>query len=139
MKRFLTHGLPIGIGLILAVIILSNFGIGSAYGNSMNPTFKDGCLLLIDYNATPKDGDILVLNTEGLEGWENDATQIVKRYYADYSTDGYYVLGDNAEVSYDSRYCGEIPKDRLIGVVRCDLSNVGAVDFITAIATGLFN
>ena len=24
MKRFLTHGLPIGIGLILAVIILSN-------------------------------------------------------------------------------------------------------------------
>lgn len=113
MKQFY-----LAIFIILFVLQFNNrysFTIGN--GNSMDPTIKDGTLMLIDLKAEPKDGDILILNTTDMKNWENSATQIVKRYYEEYSTDGYYVLGDNANVSYDSRYCGEIEKERLIGVV----------------------
>lgn len=113
MKKYIFYVL----GFVFAVFIINNYGLTKATGMSMDPTIKTESYLIIDYNATPEDGDILVLNTANMEGWENSSTQIVKRYYEEYSTDGYYVLGDNAEVSYDSRYCGEIDKDRLIGVV----------------------
>lgn len=139
MKRFLTHGLPIGLGLILAIILLTNFGVTTVGGRSMNPTLADGDLLLVSFTATPKDGDMIILDTSDMEGWNNSSTQIVKRYYAEYSTDGYYVLGDNPDHSYDSRHFGEIDKDRLVGVVVCDLSNTDALGFVTAIITGIFH
>ena len=139
MKKFLTHDLPIGIVLILAVVIVLTFGVTETSGISMEPTFKDGDLLLVNFRVTPKDGDVLILNTADMEGWENSATQIVKRYSAKDSTDGYYVLGDNAEHSYDSRYCGEIDKERLIGVAVCNLSKDNILDILKAIITGIFH
>lgn len=139
MKKFLTCHLPIGIVLILAIMILITFGLTETSGKSMEPTFQDGDLLLVNFTATPKDGDVLILDTADMEGWDNSATQIVKRYYAQYSTDGYYVLGDNSEHSYDSRCCGEIDKERLIGVVACDLSKDGIIDILKAIIAGIFH
>ena len=139
MKKFFTRDLPIGIVLVLAVMILITFGLTETSGISMEPTFKDGDLLLVNYRVTPKDGDVLILDTSDMEGWENSATQIVKRYHAKYSKDGYYVLGDNADHSYDSRYCGEIDKERLIGVVACDLSKDSILDILKAVITGIFH
>lgn len=139
MKKFFTRDLPIGIVLVLAVMIFITFGLTETSGISMEPTFQDGDLLLVNFKVTPKDGDVLILDTSDMEGWENSANQIVKRYYAKYSTDGYYVLGDNTEHSYDSRYCGEIDKERLVGVVVCDLSKDSVLDILKAIITGIFH
>lgn len=139
MKKFFTRDLPIGIVLVLAVMIFITFGLTETSGISMEPTFQDGDLLLVNFKITPEDGDVLILDTSDMEGWENSATQIVKRYYAKYSTDGYYVLGDNSEHSYDSRYCGEIDKERLVGVVVCDLSKDSVLDILKAIITGIFH
>lgn len=138
MKKFFTRDLPIGIVLVLAVMILITFGLTETSGTSMEPTFKDGDILLVNCKVTPKDGDVLILDTSDMDGWENSANQIVKRYYAKHSQDGYYVLGDNADHSYDSRYCGEIDKERLIGVVVCNLSKDGILDILKAIVTGIF-
>lgn len=139
MKKFFTRDLPIGIVLVLAVMIFITFGLTETSGISMEPTFQDGDLLLVNFKVTPEDGDVLILDTSDMEGWENSATQIVKRYYAKYSTEGYYVLGDNSEHSYDSRYCGEIDKERLVGVVVCDLSKDSVLDILKAIITGIFH
>ena len=139
MKKCFTHDLPIGIVLVLAVVIVLTFGVTETSGRSMEPTCKDGDLLLVNFRVTPKDGDVLILNTADMEGWENSSTQIVKRYSAKDSTDGYYVLGDNAEHSYDSRYCGEIDKERLIGVAVCNLSKDNILDILEAIITGIFS
>lgn len=139
MKRFLTHSLPMGLGLFLAIVLLANFGVTSVDGRSMDPTLKDGDLLLVSFTATPKDGDMIILDASCMEEWEYSTTQIVKRYYAEYSTDGYYVLGDNADVSYDSRQFGEFDKECFVGVVVCDISKADAFEFITALITGIFH
>lgn len=64
-----------------------------------------------------KDKDVIILDTSKIPEFEHDVPEIIKRYYADKSTDGYYVLGDNTDASYDSRYFGETPKDAFVGVV----------------------
>ena len=132
-------GLFIVIGVLLVAIILATFAISSTDGNSMYPTLKDGDTLLINTTVEPKDGDIIILDTADMEGWENKSKQIVKRYYEEYSTDGYYVIGDNSERSYDSRMTGEFDKERLLGVVVCNLSQDGILDILKAIIDGILH
>ena len=40
--------------------------------------------------------------------------------------------------SYDSRYCGEIGKERLKGVVVCNLSKDSVGEIVKAILSGIF-
>jgi len=97
----------------LVIIILGWSGmlcLGRVQGNSMMPSFLDGDYIILSKWVTPKDKDVIILDTSKIP-------EIIKRYYADKSTDGYYVLGDNTDASYDSRYFGETPKDAFVGVV----------------------
>ncbi len=103
--------------LALAIWVLTRFGVTQVHGNSMNPTYSDGDYLIVDFKKEPEDGDVVIIDTSNIKNWNNSSTQIVKRYYAEYSTDGLYVLGDNSESSYDSRHVGEIDKECLMGVV----------------------
>ena len=132
-------GLFIVIGVLFVAMILATFAISSTDGNSMYPTLKDGDTLLINTTVEPKDGDIIILDTSDMEGWENKSKQIVKRYYAKYSTDGYYVMGDNSEHSYDSRQVGEFDKECLLGVVVCNLSQDGILEILKAIIVGILH
>ena len=132
-------GLFIVIGVLFVAMILATFAISSTDGNSMYPTLKDGDTLLINTTVEPKDGDIIILDTSDMEGWENKSTQIVKRYYEEYSTDGYYVMGDNSEHSYDSRQVGEFDKECLFGVVVCNLSQDGILEILKAIIVGILH
>ena len=96
----------------LVIIILGWSGmlcLGRVQGNSMMPSFLDGDYIILSKWVTPKDKDVIILDTSKIP-------EIIKRYY-DKSTDGYYVLGDNTDASYDSRYFGETPKDAFVGVV----------------------
>ena len=104
----------------------------------MYPTIEDGDTLLVNTKAMPEDGDILILDVSNMEGWNNSAIQIVKRYYAGYSAEGYYVIGDNADGSYDSRDVGKIDKERLIGVVQCNLSKDRVIDIVIEVFKGFF-
>ena len=120
MKKYLFF---IG-GMIIALFIASRYGLQQVSGNSMNPTFNDGDIILVDFKAQPNDKDVVVLTTAYIDNYEIEGEHIIKRYYEEYSTDGLYVLGDNSQVSYDSRYYGEAPKESLQAVVICDLTKL---------------
>ena len=107
--------IPVTIVAVIIAVITNVFSFGTVQGTSMIPTLNDGDMIISIKHVTPKDGDIIVIDTSKLPDYKNNSATIIKRYYADKSTDGYYVLGDNSQVSYDSRYFGEVPKE----AVKC--------------------
>lgn len=84
-------------------------------GSSMNPTFHDGDLVLVDHRAfskhPPRVGDIVAARPGDLH---NKA--LVKRVAA-VLIDGLILLGDNPADSLDSRQLGPMLFDRLVGRV----------------------
>lgn len=91
-----------------------NYKTAITVGRSMDPTIRDGETLIISQNKEPKVGDIVSVHVNRQYG--TDAEYIVKRIAA-IENGKMYLLGDNAEVSYDSRYYGYVPMDWLDGVV----------------------
>ena len=111
-------------GMLFAMCVLIRYDIQQVAGSSMNPTFNDGDIILVDLKSEPKDNDVVILTTSYIENYEIEGEHIIKRYYEEYSTNGLYVLGDNAAVSYDSRYYGEAPVEACEGIVVCDLTRI---------------
>jgi signal peptidase I len=113
--------------IITAILIkLFLFDLMIAEGHSMEPSIKNGTLLVVNrlkYGlripggrgflirwSSPKPGEIVVLYTPAGE-------IAVKR--CDFITEGgdYIVLGDNSLLSYDSRSYGPVRMDNIIGKV----------------------
>ena len=80
----------------------------------MEPTLRDGDLMIVYQGAIPKDQDIVIVKADK---YVSNTETIVKRYHASLSTDGYFLLGDNSELSNDSRFFGEVEEEDIIGVV----------------------
>jgi len=86
-------------------------------GKSMNPTLKDGEVVLVDREAKIEVGDIVVAR-HPLE----QNSDLVKRVERINERGHYFLIGDNLEESNDSRYFGAVTKEYIKGKVVARLS-----------------
>ncbi len=84
-------------------------GMAIVRGRSMTPTLYDGDRLLVRYGATPRPGQVAVVRFA-------DGVVAVKRL--DHrSSDGWWVVRDNAFEGRDSWSAGAIGEDGVLGLV----------------------
>lgn len=88
--------------------LLSHIGLAEVYNPSMMPTLRPGDHLVVQYGASVRAGDIVVLR----HPFQHDLL-IVKRA-AERRTGGWWVLGDNPAVLNDSREFGVVPDELLM-------------------------
>ena len=96
--------------------------LGSRYkyiceGTSMNPTLKDGEVVLVEREATIRVGDIVVAK-HPLE----QNTEVVKRVARINQLGHYFLVGDNLDDSTDSRHYGAVTREYIKGKVVARLS-----------------
>ncbi|RBM23255.1 nickel-type superoxide dismutase maturation protease [Streptomyces sp. PT12] len=80
-------------------------GLAEVYNPSMLPTLRPGDRLLLSYGARVRPGDVVVL----CHPFQHDLL-IVKRA-VERRGGGWWVVGDNPEVTNDSREFGAVPDD----------------------------
>ncbi|MBT3356164.1 S26 family signal peptidase [bacterium] len=87
-------------------------------GSLMEPTLLDGDEVVVSTGKLPREGDIIVFKCKD-KCVEFPGEIMTKRLDTINENGCYWVLGDNSDVSYDSRTFGELcPKDlELYGVV----------------------
>lgn len=107
-----------GIIALTFVILLFFFPFLEIIGSSMFPTLRDGDLYLgrrfFPFFETPKEGNIYVVKLRENYG---DIRLIIKRLDHINEEKGCYFLGDNSEMSYDSREFGYVSKYQIVAKV----------------------
>ena len=86
-------------------------------GTSMNPTLKDGEIVLVDRDAEIEVGDIVVAKHP-----VEQTSELIKRVAQINEHGHYFLVGDNAEDSNDSRNFGAVTKDYIKGKVVARLN-----------------
>lgn len=121
-----------GVGFVTGFIYKHYWlGIGIYFVPSMSmyPTLKPGEFILVDtwtyHKDQPQEKDVVVFQQREEQQW------LVKRIATwpngSLNNDGmYYVLGDNANASEDSRRFGGIPYERIQGKVKLVLLGINA-------------
>ena len=129
VKEFLREFRLVLILFVLAIVLFVVkryfFGIVKVDGDSMYPTLKDGEYVVMKITDDVEVGDIIILHVDYEYGMTSE--YIIKRV-AEIAADGsVYVLGDNAEHSFDSRQCGYFPREIIRGkvIVGGDINAAG--------------
>lgn len=81
-------------------------------GKSMNPTLKDGEVVLVDREAEIEVGDIVVAK-HPIE----QTSEVVKRVASINDRGHYFLIGDNPDDSVDSRHYGAVTRNYIKGKV----------------------
>ncbi|MEW5806735.1 MAG: signal peptidase I [Acidobacteriota bacterium] len=116
MNAFLKNLLIVYALLSIIVYMVTGF-IAQPFkinGNSMFPTIRNGDLVLISKvsllsGKRPATGDIVAFFDPA------DGKRILIKRVKEDCGQGYFVMGDNAESSIDSRVFGTVSGDRIIG------------------------
>ena len=87
------------------------FGVAEVTGPSMVPTLCHGDLVVVQYGARIRHGDVVVLR----HPFQQDLL-VVKRA-VELRRGGWWVLGDNAYAGGDSTDYGTVPEDLVLGKV----------------------
>lgn len=88
-------------------------------GRSMNPTLKDGEVVLVDRDAEIEIGDIVVAKHP-----VEQISEIVKRVQSINERGHYFLVGDNLNNSNDSRHFGAVTKECIKGKVVARLNEI---------------
>lgn len=138
--------------VVIAVLVLALFrtffGIAYVSGESMEPVFREGDIILFRKWGTPEKGEIVTAYIEDLDymvvkrilAAEGDRITILQgKFYLNgketakstagkperleirLPPDQYFLIGDNQDVSLDSRIFGCIGRDAVYGIVICKL------------------
>ena len=86
-------------------------------GRSMNPTLKDGEVVLVDREAKVTVGDIVVAKHPVEQN-----NEVVKRVERINESGDYFLIGDNLDDSTDSRHYGPVRREYIRGKVVARLS-----------------
>ncbi len=86
-------------------------------GPSMNPTLKDGEVVLVNRNAEIEVGDIVIAKHPIEQN-----SEIVKRISRINEHGNYFLIGDNPEDSNDSRQFGAVTREYIKGKVVARLN-----------------
>ena len=81
-------------------------------GNSMDPTLKDGEVVLVDRNSEIEVGDIVVAKHPF-----EQKSEVLKRVERVNERGHYFLIGDNLEESEDSRHFGAVTREYITGRV----------------------
>ncbi|WP_350344922.1 signal peptidase I [Proteinivorax tanatarense] len=141
MKKWIEFIEIVIIVLVLTTILNSYFlDFYKVYGDSMNPLFNNGDVVLAYKRSDPSSGDIIafydgndIINIKKVIAGPNDLVSsdgeklYVNTKKAGYNQQGefsfeladdeFFVLGKNNSVSIDSRHTGPIKKDKIIGKI----------------------
>lgn len=101
--------------LIVSGILISVFSPYQISGNSMSPTYKDKDIILSTRFFSKKHlkkGDVVLFTSPN-----SGHTAIKRILYFDYSINNFFLLGDNANESMDSRVYGLVPSSYIFGKV----------------------
>ena len=125
MKKRLIWILPVLVGLVIIVLLQTVFLLGYVPSESMEPTLREGSMIFgTRIYGELKNGDIIV--------FKYNEELFVKRIIAgpgeEINVDGktyhvppnaYFVLGDNSENSYDSRYWDDpfLNKEKIVAQI----------------------
>ncbi|MBP2405130.1 nickel-type superoxide dismutase maturation protease [Streptomyces netropsis] len=94
---------------------LLRIGLAEVYNPSMVPTLNPGDQILVQYGATVRPGDVVVLR----HPFRQDLL-IVKRA-VERRAGGWWVVGDNPLVENDSREFGTVPDEFVVARARLRL------------------
>ena len=101
----------------IALIFLGSRHKYICEGSSMNPTLKDGEVVLVDRDARIEVGDIVVAKHP-----VEQTSELIKRVARINEHGHYFLVGDNAADSNDSRNFGAVTREYIKGKVVARLN-----------------
>ena len=131
--RIIEFCIAILIGSFISYFVVVNYGVsmGTIQGCSMEPTYHEMDKVLVNRFTLlwrePVKGEVVVVwqltqdngyDIKRILAVPGDSVQTPEGKLYMLGKDQYFITGDNAEKSYDSRYYGPVHRVQIVGVVK---------------------